>query len=38
MREDRFDLPLRIVVDDPVPGVAMVLQRGASGKASRSGM
>ncbi len=33
MRHDRFELPLRIVVDNPVPGVAMALQRGASGKA-----
>lgn len=30
MRTGRFDLPLRIVVDDPVPGLAMVLQRGDS--------
>ena len=30
MRPGRFDLPLRIVVDDPVPGLAIVLQRGAS--------
>ena len=33
MREGRFDLPLRIVVEGPVPGVTTVLQRGASGKA-----
>ncbi len=25
----RFDLPLRIVVDDPVPGLRLALQRGA---------
>ena len=34
MRADRFDLPLRIVVDDPVPGVALALQRGAAAKAA----
>ena len=33
MRDRRFDLPLYVVVDDPVPGVAVALQRGASGKA-----
>lgn len=34
MRNDRFELPLRIVMDDPVPGAAIALQRGAAGKAS----
>ena len=34
MRADRFDLPLRIVVDDPVPGVTLALQRGAAAKAA----
>jgi hypothetical protein len=29
VRADRFDLPLRIVVDGPIPGLAMALQRGA---------
>lgn len=33
MRADTFDLPLRIVMEDPVPGVAIVLQQGASAKA-----
>ena len=33
MRDGRFDLPLRIVVDHPVPGFAMALQRGATVKA-----
>ncbi len=33
MREGRFDLPLRIVVDHPVPGYVMALQKGATGKA-----
>jgi hypothetical protein len=28
MPKDRFDLPIRIVVEDPVPGMAMALQRG----------
>ena len=30
---ERFELPLRVVVDAPVPGVRLLLQRGASGKA-----
>ncbi len=30
---ERFELGLRIVVDQPVPGVRLLLQRGASGKA-----
>jgi len=33
MRDGRFELPLRIVVDNPVPGFAMALQRGATAKA-----
>ena len=33
MRPDRFELPLRIVMEDPVPGVAIAVQKGASGKA-----
>ena len=32
MRADRFELPLRIVIEDPVPGVAIALQRGAAAK------
>jgi hypothetical protein len=34
MRDDRFDLPLRIVVADPFPGLDLALQKGASGKAT----
>ncbi len=30
---ERFELELRIVIDRPVPGVRLLLQRGASGKA-----
>jgi len=37
MRADRFDLPLRIVVQNPVPGLLMALQRGATGKADLVG-
>ena len=37
MRPEAFDLPLRIVVEAPVPGVAMALQRGASAKATLIG-
>jgi hypothetical protein len=33
MRADRFELPLRIVVDDPIPGVVLALQHGAAAKA-----
>ncbi len=33
MRTERFDLPLRIVVDTPVPGYVMALQRGATATA-----
>ena len=34
MRPDRFDLPLRIVVCDPFPGLDLTLQRGAAAKAA----
>jgi hypothetical protein len=34
VRTDRFDLPLRIVVADPFPGLVLSLQKGASGKAA----
>jgi hypothetical protein len=34
MRPERFELPLRIVVDDPVPGLALALQRGQAERAS----
>jgi hypothetical protein len=34
MHDDRFDLPLRIVVAGPVAGLTLALQRGASGKAT----
>ena len=30
MKPGRIDLPLRIVIDDPLPDVAIALQRGAS--------
>ncbi|HEY4029611.1 MAG TPA: DUF5990 family protein [Caulobacteraceae bacterium] len=33
MRADRFDLPLRILVQDPLPDLTLVLQKGATGKA-----
>jgi len=33
MQREPFPLPLRIVVDDPVPGLALALQRGQAGKA-----
>jgi hypothetical protein len=33
MRSGKFELPLRIVVADPFPGVSLALQRGAAGKA-----
>ncbi len=33
MRTDRFELALRITMEDPVPGVAIALQRGGAGKA-----
>jgi hypothetical protein len=32
MRPERFDLPIRIVVEDPVPGLAIALQRGKADK------
>jgi hypothetical protein len=32
MRIDRFELPIRIVVVDPVPGLAIALQRGHAAK------
>jgi hypothetical protein len=32
MRPEKFDLPLRIVVEDPVAGLTIAMQRGASGK------
>jgi hypothetical protein len=38
MRTDRFELPLRIVVQDPVPGLAIALQRGAASKAELVGL
>lgn len=34
MRADRFDLPIRIVVDDPIAGLALAQQRGQSAKAA----
>ena len=34
MRAERFELPLRIVVEDPVPGLALALQRGQAEKAT----
>jgi hypothetical protein len=37
MTAERATLPLRIVVDQPVPGVALALQCGASGKATLVG-
>jgi hypothetical protein len=37
MTAERSALPLRIVVERPVPGVALALQRGASGKATLVG-
>jgi hypothetical protein len=33
MRAERFELPIRIVVEDPVPGLALALQEGRAGKA-----
>ena len=33
MRDGRFELPLRVIVDNPMPGFAMALQRGATAKA-----
>lgn len=37
MRPDVFDLPLRIVMEGPVPGVSIAMQRGGSGKATLIG-
>lgn len=34
MAADRFDLALRILIVDPVPGVALALQRGKSGSSA----
>jgi len=34
MRIERFDLPLCIVVEEPVRGLALALQRGQAGKAT----
>ncbi|THD61529.1 DUF5990 family protein [Phenylobacterium sp.] len=34
MPSERFDLPLRIVVADPLPGLAIALQRGKAAKAA----
>ena len=33
MRPEQFELPIRIVVEDPVPGMAIALQRGQAAKA-----
>jgi hypothetical protein len=33
MRPDRFELSIRIVVEDPVPGLVIALQRGQAGRA-----
>jgi hypothetical protein len=33
MRSERFEMPLRIVVDNPVPGFVMALQSGATAAA-----
>jgi hypothetical protein len=34
MRAERFELPIRIVVEDPLPGLAIALQRGKAEKAT----
>jgi hypothetical protein len=34
MGAERFELPIRIVVEDPVPGLAIALQQGKAGKAT----
>ena len=34
MRTERFDLPLCFVVEEPVRGLALALQRGQAGKAT----
>ncbi len=33
MRPERFDLPIRIVIENPLPGLALALQRGRAAKA-----
>jgi len=32
MRAERFEVPIRIIVEDPVPGLTIALQRGKSAK------
>ena len=34
MQPEHFELPIRIVVEEPVPGLAMALQRGKAAKAT----
>jgi hypothetical protein len=34
MGVERFELPIRIVVEDPIPGMAIALQRGKADKAT----
>jgi hypothetical protein len=34
MRAERFELPIRIIVVDPVPGLTIALQRGKAAKAA----
>ncbi len=34
MQAERFEQPIRIVVNDPVPGLAIALQSGGAGKAA----
>ncbi|MDM0036928.1 DUF5990 family protein [Variovorax sp. J22P271] len=34
MRAERYDLPLRIVVEEPVRGLTLALQQGSAGKAT----
>jgi hypothetical protein len=34
MQPERFELPIRIVVEEPVPGLAVALQRGKAAKAT----
>ena len=33
MRAERFELPIRLVVEDPIPGLAIALQHGQAAKA-----
>jgi hypothetical protein len=33
VQPERFELPIRIVVEDPIPSLALALQRGQAGKA-----